>query len=73
MRHKKIILDRFEENIAVLEIEGESRDVPRTLLPKDAKPGDVLVLTDGKYMIDEKTTDERRKAVQRLMNELWED
>ena len=45
----KWIIDRFEENYAVIECENTSFNVPKAALPCDASEGDVLnVLTDIK-------------------------
>lgn len=60
---KKYIIDRFEENFAVLEKEeGGTVDVERHLLP-GAKKGDVIIEKDGKYFVDEKLTKERKAAI----------
>lgn len=37
-----IVVDRFEGERAVLEVDGELVDVPRSALPTGAKEGDVL-------------------------------
>lgn len=40
----KIIIDRFEENIAVVEIGEKTLNVPRELFP-DAREGDTVEIT----------------------------
>ncbi len=66
------VIDRFEDNIAVLEADGEMVEIPREKLPAEAREGDILNFADGIYTIDEKATNERRSAVRsrlyRLMN-----
>ncbi len=39
-----IVIDRIEGHVAILEINGETVDVPATLLPHGAKEGDRLQL-----------------------------
>lgn len=58
-----IVIDRFGEDFAVLEIDGEMSEVPRNIIPDDAREGDILVCVDGIYSVDEKATSERRSAV----------
>ena len=60
-----IIIERFEENIAVLEDSntGEVVDINRTLLPKSAREGDVIELIDGKYVVNSEKTEIRRKSI----------
>lgn len=65
------IIDRFEGEYAVCEHDGEMVDIAKVFLPKNAKAGDVIAERDGKYMIDQKQTDERRKRVIRLQDELF--
>ncbi len=38
----RIVIDRFESDLAVLECGGSTWNVPRALLPPDAAEGDVL-------------------------------
>ena len=40
----KVIIDRFEEDIAVVELNGEMLNAPRALFA-DAKEGDMVELT----------------------------
>lgn len=64
----KAIIDRFEEDFAVVAlIDGTSENLPMKLVPKYAKEGDVLEIR-----IDEEETDRRKADVQKLMGEVWE-
>lgn len=38
------VIDRFEGEIAVVEIAGRTYDLPRSVIPSDAREGDVLRL-----------------------------
>lgn len=67
------IIDRFEENYAVIEDKDKKIiQVLRNRLPKQVKEGDCLVLVNGNYVIDEKATRERKQQVHNLMNQLFE-
>lgn len=37
----KGIIDRFEGDITVVEIDGETQDFPKKIFPKNAESGDV--------------------------------
>lgn len=68
---KKYIVDRFEEDFAVLEKEaGGTTDVPKSLLP-DAKKGDIVIEKDGKFYVDEKKTEERKASVMTKIRRLF--
>jgi len=64
----KVIIDRFEGEYAVVEIEvGKYVDIPKILLP-NSKEGDVI-----KIEIDRNGTEERKKHIQNLMNDVFKD
>jgi len=53
----------------VVELEDKRTiNMPKELLPADAKEGSVISI-----MIDQKETDNRRKRIEGLMNQLWID
>lgn len=63
----KVIVDRFEGDYAVVEIAiGKCVNIPRVLVP-DAKEGDII-----KIEIEKKETEERKKYVKDLMNNVFE-
>jgi len=65
----RVIIDRFEGDYAVVEMEDRSTaNLPRSLVPPGAKEGDVLLIE-----IDKKATAERKKRIRELMEELWEE
>ncbi len=67
---EKFIVDRFEENFAVLESEnGGTVDVEKSLLP-EAKEGDVIILENGMYRIDEDETAQRKAHIKEKMERL---
>lgn len=58
-----MIIDRFEQDFAVVETDEGIIDISRVYLPENAEEGDVISLTDSGYIIDEQATAERRKAI----------
>ena len=64
----QIIVDHIEDDYLVVELEDLSTiDIPRALIP-NAKEGDVVDI-----IINEEATNERRKEVHKLMDELFVD
>ena len=65
----QIIIDRFEGNIAVVELpNGKIIDCPKELLPENAKEGNII-----KISIDEEATKEKLNKVTERMNRLFKD
>ncbi len=63
----KVIVDRFEGDYAVVEIAiGKCVNIPRVLVP-DTKEGDII-----KIEIEKKETEERKKYIKDLMNNVFE-
>lgn len=70
---EKYIVDRFEENYAVIETKEQKMiNVNKKDLPKDIKSGDILVKKDGKYKILKEETEKRTNYIKKLTNDLWE-
>ena len=69
---KMLIIDRITEGIAVIE-DGENRfEVPAENLAENIREGDVVELIDGIYVKNKNATEERRKKIIELQNNLWE-
>ena len=65
----RIIVDRFEGNIAVVELEdGNIIDCPKALLPPNAKEGSIINIT-----VDENATEEKLQKLTNRMNSLFKD
>jgi len=65
-----LIIDRLEADFAVVEYEsGKTFNLPRFLLPPEAKEGDIIALT---VTVDSSRTKDRRKNIERLMDDLFE-
>lgn len=64
----KVIIDRFEGEYAVVEIDvGNCVDVPKVLFP-NAKEGDVVEIK-----IDYEETKKRKKHVEKLIKNIFKD
>lgn len=65
----KVIIDRFEGEFAVVELENKSFvNMPRQLVPEGAGEGAVLLIG-----IKAEETQERQKRIEDLQNSLWKD
>lgn len=65
----KIIIDRFEGELAVVELpNGNMINCPNAMLPDDAKEGDIISI-----VVDEKATEEKKKSLTDRMNRLFKD
>ena len=63
------IIDRFEEDYAVIETDGGMINVLRSELPENAAEGDVLTY-DGTWAVDETATEERRSSMRSRLRRL---
>ncbi|QMV40343.1 DUF3006 domain-containing protein [Cohnella cholangitidis] len=66
------IIDRFENDIVVIEVGGSTRDFPKASLPRNAKVGDSVIIDNGEIRIDRIETANRKKEINSLMDELFE-
>lgn len=66
------VIDRFEGDIVVVEIEGLTRDLPRASLPRGAKVGDIIVIDNNEIRLNPTETTKRKKELQDLMDQLFE-
>ncbi|MCT4507885.1 MAG: DUF3006 domain-containing protein [Tepidibacter sp.] len=65
----KFVIDRFEKDYALVELPNKTlTNIPKILIPKNAKEGDVLEL-----IIDIKETKKRKNEIQNLMDDLFND
>jgi hypothetical protein len=63
-------IDRFEGDLAILEVDGQERPVLRTTLEADAKEGDVVNLATGRVDAQEtRRRHERLKDQERLAHQ----
>ena len=69
----KGIIDRFEEDRVLLELEDGVLSFDRELFPEDVKEGDVVEYIDNKFIIRVEETLERKKYVDQLFKSLKDD
>lgn len=70
----KLIVDRFEGNYALCEKEdGTIMNVEKDRLPKGVKEGDVLILEGESIFIDNNVTLERKKYIEELIEDIWDE
>lgn len=63
------IIDRFEGKWAVIEAEdGTTFNLPRSVLPGDAREGDVIILT---AVIDREGTENKKFRTQALLKDFF--
>lgn len=63
----KIILDRFEGDFGIVELEDKSFvEIPKVLI-SNAKEGDVITIN-----IDKDETERQKKEIESLMNDLFQ-
>lgn len=67
------IIDRFEEDLAVVELyTGDIINVERKRVPKEAVEGYVLNI-DTEITINQIETEKRRKEIEQLTKDIWEE
>jgi hypothetical protein len=65
------IIDRFEDEFVIIEIEGENKVVKRSDIPSEAKEGDILEFLHNCWTIDRDATRQRKNNIDKLADELW--
>ncbi|TDX45519.1 DUF3006 domain-containing protein [Orenia marismortui] len=61
-----LIIDRFEGNMAVIEVQEQSFSIPKNSLPATAKEGDVI-----KIIVDKETTTQLKEDINKLADSLF--
>jgi hypothetical protein len=68
----KVTIDRFEGEFAVCEQEDRTMiNILKENIPPEAKEGDILIIEEDSISIDITGTAERKKRINRLMDDLW--
>ena len=74
MKRRRGIIDRFEEDLAIVEFGEVMEDIPKSRLPDSVQSGDVLwFYEDGRVEMDTGEKERLSKEIDELMDELWED
>ena len=74
MRDKRFIVDRIENKSVVLE--DDKQDIiliDINLFDKKPKDGDVVVMFNNSFYVDEDATKERKNKINSLMKGMWEE
>jgi hypothetical protein len=69
----KGIVDRYEGDLVVIEIDGVTKDYLKADVDPNFKVGDTVVFVEGKWLTDEEQTKNRSKQIKKLMDDVWED
>ena len=70
---EEYVIDRFEEDIAVLENREnqEMKNITRDKLPEECKEGDIIKCINGKYFLDKEETEIRKEELENKYKDLW--
>ncbi|MEK3749014.1 DUF3006 domain-containing protein [Paenibacillus sp. FSL E2-8871] len=69
----KGIVDRIEGDYVVIEIDGQTQDVDKSVVNTSVKVGDVVVFVDGVWTTDRTETEQREQQIKKLMDSVWAD
>ncbi|WP_042345138.1 DUF3006 domain-containing protein [Bacillus massiliigorillae] len=67
------IVDRFEDEFVIIEIDGKTKDFPRASVGEDVAVGDVVELKEAKWFTDKVATEKRSHEIKSLLDSIWED
>ncbi|AZK46928.1 DUF3006 domain-containing protein [Paenibacillus lentus] len=67
------IIEGFEGEYCIIEVDGVTRDVPRRLVSVSAKTGDVVEWNGSQWNTNIQQTKERSDYIKSLMNDVWDD
>lgn len=69
----KGIIDRFEEEYAVVELsDGSFKEIKRIYLPRETKEGDFINIIGTQITLDLEESKKRRDRINNLMEDLFE-
>lgn len=74
MNGKKFIVDRIENKFVVLE--DEKKDIILiniNLFDKQPKDGDVVIMCNNSFYVDENSTKNKKNKINSLMKGMWEE
>lgn len=67
------IIDRFEDELAVIETQNDMIWIARKELPAEAGEGDLVKKLAEGWIVDKQASISRKKQIEKLAEELWED
>lgn len=66
-----MVVDRIEGGFAVVEDNGNMREIPLIMLPENVSEGDMIFSSEKGYFIDNKTADDRREQLSDRLENLF--
>ncbi|APH16690.1 hypothetical protein NPD5_2205 [Clostridium sporogenes] len=70
----KGIIDRFEENFAIVELEDKRIiNIDKSIIPKKAKEGDVINIEGDTITLNEKESERLKKEIDELTEDMWKE
>ncbi|ABS33201.1 DUF3006 domain-containing protein [Clostridium botulinum] len=70
----KGIIDRFEENFAIIELEDKKMiNIDKNIIPKKAKEGDVINIEGDIITLNEKERERLKKEIDELTEDMWKE
>ncbi len=66
-----MVVDRIAGGFAVVEDNGEIREIPLIMLPDNVREGDLIYSAENGYIIDNSTADERRQQLSDRLENLF--
>ncbi|MNJ37084.1 DUF3006 domain-containing protein [Paenibacillus bouchesdurhonensis] len=67
------IIEGFEGEYCIIEVDGNTRDVPRKLVNASVKTGDVVEWNGSEWNTNVQQTKERSDYMKSLMDDVWDD
>ncbi|GIP57846.1 DUF3006 domain-containing protein [Paenibacillus sp. FSL W8-0186] len=67
------IIEGFEGEYCIIEVDGQTRDVPRELVGAGVKTGDVVEWDGARWNANAEKTKQRSEYVKSLMDDVWDD
>lgn len=67
------IIEGFEGDKCILEVEGKTRNIPRDQVDAGVKVGDVVEWNGSKWVADAEATRQRAERIRKLMDAVWEE
>ncbi len=64
-----LVIDRFEGEYALIEYKRRIFHIPKILLPKGARPGDVINI---QVTVDQEATAQRKQYIEQLADQVFE-
>ncbi|TYO97240.1 DUF3006 domain-containing protein [Desulfallas thermosapovorans] len=65
-----LVIDRFEGEYALIEYKRRIFHIPKVLVPKGARPGDVINI---QISVDQEATGRRKQAMEKLAGRVFSD